>query len=190
MLLRRTDVNGNVKSNFKAHWDLLQNVGKFLIIEQAMEYFGMESHNSLPTKNKPPADISNADNETKTQEANRLLRMFLNHYEYGEFSLEATKEKPMQNQVPSTEVKYVVIGSLKTAQGNKLVVKKIQEPESLPVKPQPDRLYNYSSNLCHWALHLMQLDDTAKEGDTDRLIINCKYNLAFFFTLEAVEVFY
>jgi len=36
-----------------------------------------------------------------------------------------------------------------------------------------DEIYNYSSQLCHWFLHYMSMDDTAKEGDIDRLVANC-----------------
>ena len=58
---------GMWSSNYKAQWGLLQNVGKLIIIEQAMEYFGTYSHNTLPAKNKSPVDISNADIAPKTQ---------------------------------------------------------------------------------------------------------------------------
>lgn len=138
-----------------------------MIVEQAMEFFGMDTHSSVPTQNKPLVDISTADGATKIQETNRLLRMFLQHYGYGNFSLEAEDEVPMANHTPSEPAKYIVIGT--TPEGQKLVVKVRQPLNSQPpVEPKQDRLFNYCSNLCHWALHLMQLDDTAKEGDTDK----------------------
>ena len=41
--------------------------------------------------------------------------------------------------------------------------------QSTTKRPQPtqDDLMNYSMNVCHWGLHLMNLNDTAKEGDVD-----------------------
>lgn len=58
----------------------------------------------------------------------------------------------------------------------KLAIKQYLEP----ILSVPDELYNYSLQLCHWYLQLLELSDTAKEGDMNRLILNCKYNLPFF----------
>lgn len=45
---------------------------------------------------------------------------------------------------------------------------------------EEDELFNYSLQLCHWYLHLVELSDTAKEGDLHRLPISCKCNIPFF----------
>ncbi|KAK6175941.1 hypothetical protein SNE40_014314 [Patella caerulea] len=50
-----------------------------------------------------------------------------------------------------------------------------------------DELQNYCSNLCHWALHLIELDDTAKEGDMSRLLLNCRYSIPFFYSHSALS---
>ena len=47
---------------------------------------------------------------------------------------------------------------------------------------QPDEMYNYCTQLCHWALHFFHMEDTAKEGDPDRLISNLKYSSLFFYS--------
>ena len=49
----------------------------------------------------------------------------------------------------------------------------------------PDHLFNYSNNLCHRALHLMHLNDMAKEGDLDRAVLSLKANLPFFYAHSA-----
>ncbi|CAG2199887.1 unnamed protein product [Mytilus edulis] len=46
--LQRGDVNGKVKGKFKQHNELLLCVGKAMIKEQALEYFGMENEDSDP----------------------------------------------------------------------------------------------------------------------------------------------
>ncbi|KAL4236166.1 hypothetical protein ACF0H5_004552 [Mactra antiquata] len=45
-----------------------------------------------------------------------------------------------------------------------------------------DNVYNYSSNLCHWYVHLMNMEDVVREGDVLRLIPTLKYSLLFFFS--------
>ncbi|XP_048250775.1 uncharacterized protein LOC124126864 [Haliotis rufescens] len=44
---------------------------------------------------------------------------------------------------------------------------------------EPGEVYSYCQQLSHWAL--MELDDTAKEGDSNRLIHNAKMNIPFLF---------
>jgi hypothetical protein len=51
--------------------------------------------------------------------------------------------------------------------------------QQLPPR-EPDQVFNYASNICHWTLQLMSMDDTIKEGDFSRLVINSKMNLPFF----------
>ena len=45
-----------------------------------------------------------------------------------------------------------------------------------------DEVYNSSMNVYHWGVHLMQLNDTAKEADISRVIVKLKYCLPFFFS--------
>lgn len=176
VLLRRTDANGNVKSNFKAHWDLLITVGCHLMIEQALEYFGMDTTESQPTKNQPPEGIEASSRQTRQECLQKMLRDFLLHYGYGQFSLgqPTVDNRPQEEEHLVTT--YKILG--KTADGKVLVIP--VQASSKP--PAEDRLLNYASNLCHWAMQLMSMDDTAKEGDIDRLMLNCKYNLPFFFS--------
>ena len=43
--------------------------------------------------------------------------------------------------------------------------------------------FNYCMQICHWFLYLVQMDDTAKEGDLHRTVLNCQYSLPFFYSL-------
>ena len=47
---------------------------------------------------------------------------------------------------------------------------------------EPDEMFNYCSQFCIWALHILHMEDTAKEGDFDRLVANLKFNCALFYT--------
>ena len=54
----------------------------------------------------------------------------------------------------------------------------LSEVEVGPHEDTGDQLYNYCTNLCSWGLHLLEMDDTAKEGDISRIIPNLKKNYA------------
>ena len=45
-----------------------------------------------------------------------------------------------------------------------------------------DELYNYCSQFCVWALHILEMEDTAREADLDRLVANTKHSAAFFYS--------
>ena len=49
------------------------------------------------------------------------------------------------------------------------------------VKYEVDEIMSYCTNFCYWAMHLMQMNDTNKEGDIDRLVLSCKMNIPFFY---------
>lgn len=80
---------------------------------------------------------------------------------------------------PSQELYAIMQGS----DGRTYLLPLLPADSTSPSVPEEeDQMYNYASNLCHWVLHLLQLDDTAKEGDLRRLVVNCKYSLVFFFS--------
>lgn len=85
-ILRKTDVNGNVKSNFKAHFNLLMLVLEKLVQRQAMEY----------AKDHPIQDnIMSATSETKTRVRNEFVGGMLTKFEY----LEDVPSQPVDDQV-------------------------------------------------------------------------------------------
>ena len=181
VLLRRKDVTGNVKSNFKAHWDLLMTVGEHMIMEQVMEFFGMDTPASQPTKNKPPQDIESGGKDIKHDYAKKILLSFLKLHGYGTLSLQEPPKPAVQPETSVIRTTYQVLG--RTTDGKILV---IPVQQTVPAAPKaPDAMQNSCHNLCHWVLQLVMMDDTAKEGDVDRLLLNTKYNLPFFFSHSA-----
>ena len=66
---------------------------------------------------------------------------------------------------------------LMKADGQKTLIKQYNDAKS-----EPDELYNYSLQLCHWYLHLSEINDTVKEGDLNRTVLNCQYTLPFFYS--------
>ncbi len=56
--------------------------------------------------------------------------------------------------------------------------------------PSGDNLFNYCNQVAHFALHLMNLNDTAKEGDIDRVFPNMKYNARLFYSHNTSSKYY
>ena len=179
-LLRLTNVNGNVKSNYKAHEELFLLVGEMYLMEQVMELYAMETHESQPAG--IPHNIAELSAEEKRTIADRTLLHILHHFQYAEFSLQAVR--PCENNPPPGErvrIDHVVIGQ--TASGHLVV----QERE-IPV--QPDFVMSHATNLCMWALHHMHLNDMAKEGDFNRAVLASKLNIPFFFSHSPLSKYY
>ena len=47
---------------------------------------------------------------------------------------------------------------------------------------EPGEMYNYCSQFWVWTLHVLHMEDTAKEDDLDHLVANLKFNTALFYT--------
>ena len=169
-ILHRTDVNGKVKGRFKPHYELLMAVGEGLVKEQFIEFFNMDNESSKPEHHF----LTNLEDDGLSEEEKRdilykILSEFINKYGYGMVDT-PDKFSVIEPQYFQKLEAFIVDG--------KLAIKQILEP----ISTEPDELYNYSLQLCHWYLQLLELSDTAKEGDMNRLILNCKYNLPFFYS--------
>ncbi|XP_052098920.1 uncharacterized protein LOC127733644 [Mytilus californianus] len=68
-LLRRTDVNGKIKSNFQGHANLIKIVVKRLIVEQFLSFFNMQNEND---NNPSPANLNIQDNVSS---ANKITKV-------------------------------------------------------------------------------------------------------------------
>jgi hypothetical protein len=141
ILLKRNDISGKVKGAFKSHYDFFIRIGKSLLVEMALQYFGMEECNATPTQNY---SISTESDQTEVNMFT-FLESLLDAYHFCSFSIDSNL--PNQANEIST-----------------------------------DQLFNYCVNLSHWVLHLLHIEDTTKEGDMDRLVLNCKQNMLFFYT--------
>ena len=102
-------------------------------------------------------------NSEKAVVADRILTSLVCKFGFREFSFST---KPL---VP-VEVKMVCQPVRKTNDG--LTLYKILQC--------PMEVCNYYRQFCHWVLHYLSMDDTAKEGDIDRLIANFVHNIPFF----------
>ena len=163
-ILNRTDVTGKVKSNYQAHENLLLTVGQGIMVEQALELFKMDDSSCTPIfPDGIDAPADDATKEEKIASYDKIMRFFINNCGYGDIQFQLD-HKP---RVPQS---YIV-----KVNGNGQLV-------ATPHMTGFDMVEVYSTNICHWTLHLMQLNDTAKEGDVIRLIPNLKHVIPFFYS--------
>jgi len=145
-LLKRNDITGKVKGAFKNHHEFFTLAGTALMLEMAMEYFGMANEQSVPTKNF--CTTSNTDNDAELSATMmNAINGLLQHFKFCSFSLS---------------------DDIENLNGN-----------------SNDELFNYCCNVCHWTLHLLHIEDATKEGDLQRLLLNSKQNLLFFYSYSA-----
>ena len=121
-------------------------LGKALLKEHLMEFLGMVSEDSAPTKYISCNDYDRGrrwmTQEEKSVILQSLVGKFLDSNNFLEF------DPYMGPSIISTS----------------------------------DELYNYCSNLCHWYLQVLEMDDTAKAGDITRVIPNCLNAIPLFFS--------
>lgn len=169
-ILHRTNVNGKVKGRFQPHYDLLMAVGEGLVKEQFFEFFNMENESSKPAHPLlTELEDDNLSEEEKRDIIYNIIADFIRKYGYG--MVDTPDRFNVVNPQYIQKLQAVILDG-------KLAIEQYLEP----ILSEPDELYNYSLQLCHWYLQLLELSDTAKEGDMNRLILNCKYNLPFFYS--------
>ena len=145
------------------------SVGEGMVIEQFLEYFKMESMESQP-QHQITDDLQDKSPDEQIYILMNVVQEFMAHYGYGRV------DSPRKLEKKSSAAKIICISKSGISQ-QKVVIKCSNVP-----KPDPDELFNYAMQLCHWYLHLSELHDTAKEGDLNRTVLNCQYSLPFFYS--------
>ena len=79
-LIQRANVNGNVKSRFKAHEDFTILVGRAILCHFFLEHFGMESTDDNPTKNAECilSNIAQTQKKKREEVFNEVMQNVLN----------------------------------------------------------------------------------------------------------------
>ena len=73
-ILQRGSVNGKVKSRFKAHHDLFMTLGKTVLKEYLMEFFGMDTEDSVPTKHISSSELDRGKKWMTKEEKHVILQ--------------------------------------------------------------------------------------------------------------------
>lgn len=160
-------MNGRVKGRFQPHFDLLMTVGEGLVKEQFMEFFQMENKYSEPN-HKNFEDINSKSSE---EQKSLLLATVIDFMKYFGYCNADTAEGLPQPLRGSLQYQVQKVGD-----ENQWILIPFHET------PQSDEVFNYAMQLCHWFLQILELHDTAKEGDLNRTVLNCKYSIPFFYS--------
>ncbi|KAK3083045.1 hypothetical protein FSP39_012508 [Pinctada imbricata] len=86
-ILKKSDVNGKVKSNFRAHSDFINLIITEMIVEQAKEFVTNGGFDNLV-----PDNITAATKGTKTRVRDEVMNKFMNMYMYNENDNDTTRE--------------------------------------------------------------------------------------------------
>jgi hypothetical protein len=142
-------------------------VGEAMVTEQFLEFFNMATESSVP--NHPLlTDIITKSEEDQKDIMIAIVKEFMAKYKYCAIDHVPDKEQK------SCIVTYRVVCN----DQNTIIIEKSKDT----VAPESDELFNYAVQLCHWYLHVLEFHDTAKEGDFNRAILNCKYAIPFFYS--------
>ncbi|XP_053388342.1 uncharacterized protein LOC128551493 [Mercenaria mercenaria] len=197
-IIQRTSVNGNVKSRFKAHEEFALLVGKAYVLEAAMEHFGMDNMESIPTLNVPTEDINKSHHSRRLMEFNKSMDGFITMV----CSSLSFNEVPDQSRVTVTiagqdvqlpvengnvHIKFQHLGqaitvliSLKTLKQNSVRVMLGGTAVTIMIK-QGDELQNYILNYLQYYFVLLNFKDSIREGDIIRTSNILKIAIPFFF---------
>ena len=150
-------------------------LGEFHMMEQALEFLGMDSYDANPTRQgfELPENLPHLSKEQKIAIADKILLAILNHYQYAQFDI----NNPVHCEInpPQNVVQLVPTVVGQTSDRHLLIMNK-----TMPLAP--DDVMSHSQQLCAWTIHLMHLNDMAKEGDLARTVLACKMNVPFFFS--------
>ena len=156
-LLQRHKVPKEVKKDFRAVNDFIQLLVDSHIIAAALEFFGMDSLESEPTKNKSPSTLEKSD---KLKFIKRTVGRFVDKYVLNFAAESSTILQPSNTQ------------SQTKGQGSR--------GEEDQKKEADDGVFNYACRLLSYGLLSRDFQDGTKEGDGPRICRLWKFFMLHF----------
>ncbi|XP_033738894.1 uncharacterized protein LOC117326312 isoform X2 [Pecten maximus] len=200
--IKRINVNGNVKSRFKAHEDFALTCGKAYFLAFILKHFKMQDINDVPCHPSLPNSV--------LSEKTRVFHVILD-----EILDELLIDFPEKERAPKKVSLKVTVGAGTACfvrakiqegaaivplciNGKDMVIKipltSLERPCSLQlinppmcvqfekVVPPQDQLNDYMSNFLQWYFVIIQFKDIVHEGDIFRLNCILKHMIPFFFS--------
>lgn len=157
--------------------EFLQTYTHSLVVAAAMQYFGMETPESKPTKNifQPSTDPK----EFVKKKVGELLEMFAIPSE-----ADLTKESPLL--CPKCSKPYKVIAALR----KHLADDHKPEMEDTGQSSGEDGVFNYSCSMLGMCLLSQDFADARKHADGARLMLLAKYLLLYFKVMQKTKYAY
>lgn len=167
--LKAHNVSSDPFKNVNGCTDLLQNYTDVLIISATLEFFGMDSVESEPTKNKfdPSTDPKCYFKET----VNTLLEQFAIHD--GPDMHESVKLV-----CPNCNKEYKTLNGLKNHLKTKHATHNIAG--SVENSPDQDNVFNYTCSALSLCLMAQNFTDARRHGDGERIIRLHKFLMLYF----------
>ncbi|XP_014667743.1 PREDICTED: LOW QUALITY PROTEIN: uncharacterized protein LOC106809250 [Priapulus caudatus] len=210
MAIQRVNVNGQVKSRFKAHDDFTKLVGKAYFLDYLMDFFKMEDIDDEPHHSDIPSNIKLVHKEKKAAVASsvmdKLLDSILNQFDMQDGEDPASKKMHIQvfyRNVMITDFVSAVtmdvcfdlsinvqVFTIKIAEGNLNIGCTVLPISGLPImvrrvadKVDPvDDLSNYVLQYLQWYFIMIHLSDAIHEGDVIRTNVILKEMIPFFYS--------
>lgn len=167
--LRRTNINGKVKTNYAAHEDLFLLLGEFVLMEQVLVHLKMDSYDVWPSMLHE--DVASLPKEEQLKIGMDIAREVLIEYGHCEFNLYSIDESATNPPLSYRRETRIFAG--------KRISTNVMAPND---GDEVDEVMAHFTNLSKWAIHLMHMNDSAKEGDMNRTILSLKRNIPFFYS--------
>lgn len=153
MHLHRTNVNVQVKGRFQPHFDLLITVGGGGGVGWLNRLWNFSKWR-ISTANPTTRTLKILTSNHLKKRKSLLLAAVNDFMKYFGYCNADTAEG-----LPQPLKGTLIYHLQKTGDENQWILVPYLE------KPQDDEVFNYSMQPYHWYLHILELHDTAKEGD-------------------------
>lgn len=189
----------DVDKNYENCENFFLTVGRAYLTIALRDFFGMETSEGKPTKRAPSANDKDCKENIQSY-MSRTLGEFVDLYiltdavREKEAEQDATVEQdmvvenirsdhfytPSYEQPSPSDVLLNSSGAPQTSRGTQKSIGAQTSGATQSTNERPDRKRNYATSILDYYVMMLEMKDTAKEGDGDRLLINMKRLLLYF----------
>ncbi|WAR08505.1 hypothetical protein MAR_018463, partial [Mya arenaria] len=208
--IQRSNVNGNVKSRYKAHEDFVVTCGLSYFLSYIMHHFNMATITDSPKHNSITEGLSNWTNVNKMKVFNTLMEEILTDLyipfdvqgmeqddshevevtiqehetlQCYQYTANVTDGKNVNIPLNINGCDLVVVTNLESLKkGCSLKVVNTEINVMLKMVEKNDDLLNYVKNFLQWFFIIVQMKDAVREGDVKRISIVLKNMIPFFYS--------
>ncbi|XP_063438320.1 uncharacterized protein LOC134719246 [Mytilus trossulus] len=209
ILIQRSNVNGKVKSRFKAHEDFVLTVGHSYFLDYVMKKFDMKDLDDTPTHKLLPENIKQLHAPSKQKIFDALMEEVIADI-YIPYETQAPKKVDLKLLIANQAYQCSASLDNNTAvvplsiNGRQTIIQvpvpRLQEGCSInvngitifiqEVKKGQDDLFNYVHNFLQWYFIILQMEDAIHEGDMVRTNVIIKTMIPFFFSHSVLSKYF
>ncbi|XP_052089389.1 uncharacterized protein LOC127726061 isoform X1 [Mytilus californianus] len=209
ILIQRSNVNGKVKSRFKAHEDFVLTVGHSYFLEYAMKKFDMKDLDDTPTHKLLPENVKQLHAPSKQKSFDAIMEEVIADI-YIPYETQAPKKMDLKLLIANQAYQCSASLNNNTAvvpllfNGRQTIIQvpvpRLQDCCSInvngitifiqEVKKGQDDLFNYVHNFLQWYFIILQMQDAIHEGDMVRTNVIIKTMIPFFFSHSVLSKYF